>query len=110
MTDPPRTSDMIIALSKQEPDPENLVLRVLKSRPYRPVPGKYTFETVLNRIVKVTGYGTDASGEYVEIQSIGPYGAHDRRPLSCIRRLTEAEEVELSDSLRLFEPGPRRRS
>lgn len=39
----------------------------------------------LNRTVIVTSYGTDASGEYVEVRLSGSYGAHVRLPVSCIR-------------------------
>jgi hypothetical protein len=62
---------------------------------YRPVPGKFTVDAVMNRIVKVKRYGRDATGEYVEVQSLGSYRACVRRPLSCIRPLTDEERVEL---------------
>lgn len=61
---------------------------------YRPCPGKLTVDASRNCVAKVTGYGTDASGEYVEVQSSGPYGARRRLPLSCIRRLTDQEREE----------------
>lgn len=62
--------------------------------PYRPIPGKLTFEMVHNSVVTVKRYGTDSSGEYVEVQIAGPYGARWRLPLSCIRRLTDEERAE----------------
>lgn len=60
-------------------------------KPYRPCPGKLTIDMVQNRIVTVKRYGKDASGEYVEVQLGGSYGAHVRLPLSCIRPLTDAD-------------------
>ncbi len=61
---------------------------------YRPVPGKLTVDLVRNCVAAVTGYGTDASGEYVEVKSAGSYGARRRLPLSCIRRPTDQEREE----------------
>lgn len=60
---------------------------------YRPVPGKLTVDPQ-NRIVTVKRYGTDASGEFVEVQLAGNYGAHVRLPISCIRPLAETEQTE----------------
>jgi len=62
--------------------------------PYRPVPGKLTVDASTNRVVTVKGYGKDSSGEYVEVQQAGSYGARVRLPLSCIRRLTQEEHIE----------------
>lgn len=64
---------------------------------YRPIPGKLCVELVQNRVVTVKSYGTDASGEYVEVKLAGSYGATQRLPLSCIRRLTDAERSEESE-------------
>lgn len=47
-----------------------------------------------NSIVTVKAYGQDASGEYVEVQAAGSYGARNRLPLSCIRPLTDLEREE----------------
>jgi hypothetical protein len=58
---------------------------------YRPIPGKLTVDLTRNRIMTVKGYGTDNSGEYVEVRVAGPYGARIRLPLSCIRPLTDEE-------------------
>lgn len=63
---------------------------------YAPIPGKPTVEMVQNRIVTVVRYGSDESGNYVEVRLAGSYGATMRLPLSCIRPLTDEE--------RLFEP------
>ena len=65
--------------------------------PFRPTPGKSVKELVQNRVVTVKGYGTDASGEYVEVTLAGSYGASMRLPLSCIRSLTDNERSEESD-------------
>jgi len=64
---------------------------------YRPIPGKFTVDASTNRIVKVTRYGNDASGEYIEVQLAGSYGAHVRLPISCIRPLTDKDRLELSE-------------
>ena len=64
---------------------------------YRPIPGKFTVDASMNRIVKVTGYGSDGGGEYVEVQLAGSYGAHVRLPISCIRPLTDQDRLELSE-------------
>lgn len=66
---------------------------------FRPVPGKYAVDLVQNKIVKVRSYGSDASGEYIEVQRAGYYGAHERLPLSCIRRLTDHERVALGQMI-----------
>lgn len=62
---------------------------------YRPVPGKLTYDLVANRIARIRTYGRDASGEYVELECLGTYRARVRRPLGCIRRMTEEERIEL---------------
>ncbi len=64
---------------------------------YRPVPGKLTVDHQ-NRIVTVKWYGTDSSGEYVEVQLAGSYGAHVRLPLSCIRPLTDEERRQAAEA------------
>lgn len=61
---------------------------------YRPVPGKLTVDATKNAVVTVKAYGKDASGEYVEVQFAGSYGARVRLPLSCIRPLTDQEREE----------------
>lgn len=65
---------------------------------FRPVPGKFVVDLVQNIFVKVTRYGTDASGEYVEVQRAGSYGARVRLPLTCIRAMTDAERREHAES------------
>ncbi len=65
---------------------------------YRPVPGKLTVDLAQNCVMKVVGYGRDASGEYVEVKYAGSYGARKRLPLSCIRRPTDQEREEASES------------
>lgn len=62
--------------------------------PYRPIPGKLTVNMVNNSIMSVKGYGTDVSGEYVELKTAGSYGSTLRLPLSCIRPLTDEERAE----------------
>jgi len=62
--------------------------------PFRPIPGKMVMELIQNRIVRVMSYGKDVSGEYVEVRMGGSYGARHRLPLTCIRRLTDAEREE----------------
>jgi hypothetical protein len=60
---------------------------------YAPIPGKPTVEVTQNRIVTVVRYGSDASGNYVEVRLAGSYGATMRLPLSCIRPLTDEERL-----------------
>jgi hypothetical protein len=62
----------------------------MTSTPYRPIPGKLTVDPQ-SRIVTVRRYGTDSSGEYIEVQLAGSYGAHVRLPVSSIRPLTDDE-------------------
>ncbi len=64
---------------------------------YRPIPGKFTVDAALRRIVRVRSYGRDAAGEYVEVRCAGSYGATYRLPLSCIRPLTVADRAELGE-------------
>lgn len=61
----------------------------------RPVPGKRVMDLTHNRVVTVRRYGSDVSGEYVEVRLGGSYGAHVRLPLSCVRSLTPEEREEL---------------
>jgi len=64
---------------------------------YRPIPGKLTVDPQ-NRIVTVKRYGADASGEYVEVQLGGSYGAHVRLPVSCIRPLTDEDRRQAAEA------------
>lgn len=64
---------------------------------YRPVPGKLTVDPQ-NRIVTVRSYGTDTTGEYVEVRLAGSYGAHVRLPVSCIRPLTDKERHQAAEA------------
>jgi hypothetical protein len=63
---------------------------------YRPVPGKFTFDLTINAPAKVVGYGKDSTGEHVIVQRAGSYRAKVPLPLSCIRRLTDAEREEVA--------------
>ncbi len=65
--------------------------------PYRPIPGKFTFDLSSYRIVKVVGYGSDTSGEYVTVRLAGSYGATVRLALSLIRPLTDLERHEVAE-------------
>jgi hypothetical protein len=64
---------------------------------YRPVPGKPTVDASRNTLVTVKGYGSDASGEYVEVQQMSPYGARYRLPLSVIRPLTDKDRHDVAE-------------
>lgn len=64
---------------------------------YRPIPGKLTVDPQ-NRIVTVRRYGADSSGEYVEVQLAGAYGAHVRLPVSCIRPPTDDERRQAAEA------------
>lgn len=83
------------------------------TRPYRPVPGKRTVDPQ-GRVVLVKGYGSDAGGEYVEVQLAGSYRARVRLPVSAIRPLTDEErEADVAllypldiSSLRYVKPEP----
>lgn len=46
----------------------------------------------------VKRYGSDSSGEFVEVQLAGSYGAHVRLPVSCIRPLTDEERRQAAEA------------
>lgn len=61
----------------------------------RPIPGKLVVDLTHNRVVTVRRYGSDSSGEYVEVRLAGDYGAHVRLPLSCVRPLNDKDRKEM---------------
>lgn len=75
---------------------------------YRPVPGKWCVDLTGPRLVRVAAWGASGA-EWVEVRRAGSYGARVRLPPTCIRPLTDAERVELSELVDFQDGPPRRR-